>query len=154
MPDVVAKEAVNKEVIKEWVRALRSGEYKQATDALKTENGYCCLGVLCDIQGCEWESAANDFQVDVDYFKVKGEKHNIEVLPESVSRAVGFKLFTSGDSYSTNPSIYLDKPKTIAVYEKYKDGGIDDIVWTLLSELNDSGATFEEIADIIEEQFL
>lgn len=30
-----------------WLEALRSGEYKQGTQALKTEDGnYCCLGVL------------------------------------------------------------------------------------------------------------
>lgn len=32
-----------------WVEALRSGKYKQGKLALKTEDGYCCLGVLCDI---------------------------------------------------------------------------------------------------------
>jgi hypothetical protein len=29
-----------------WDTALRSGEYKQGVDRLKTEHGYCCLGVL------------------------------------------------------------------------------------------------------------
>lgn len=57
----------NKEIIKEWVAALRSGEYEQARGALKEyrefdpsrgefgeyvnlEKGrFCCLGVLCDL---------------------------------------------------------------------------------------------------------
>jgi hypothetical protein len=30
-----------------WIKALRSGKYKQGVGALKTESGkYCCLGVL------------------------------------------------------------------------------------------------------------
>lgn len=30
-----------------WIKALRSGEYKQGTGELKTSRGaYCCLGVL------------------------------------------------------------------------------------------------------------
>lgn len=58
---------LNKDVIKEWVDALRSGEYEQGTNALKlhqvfdnAKNEYgewvpldkpqfCCLGVLCDL---------------------------------------------------------------------------------------------------------
>lgn len=32
-----------------WVKALRSGEYKQGRYALKSTTGYCCLGVLTDL---------------------------------------------------------------------------------------------------------
>lgn len=34
---------------KKWLQALRSGEYEQTTGCLSDENGYCCLGVLCEI---------------------------------------------------------------------------------------------------------
>ncbi|WP_441235620.1 hypothetical protein [Bradyrhizobium sp. 930_D9_N1_4] len=34
-----------------WVEALRSGEYKQARNALRDGNRYCCLGVLCKVAG-------------------------------------------------------------------------------------------------------
>jgi hypothetical protein len=36
-------------VAKKWVKALRSGKYSQAKGQLKTTEGYCCLGVLCDL---------------------------------------------------------------------------------------------------------
>lgn len=36
-----------------WVEALRSGEYKQTKETLKDCNGYCCLGVLCEISGID-----------------------------------------------------------------------------------------------------
>jgi hypothetical protein len=33
-----------------WLAALRSGDYRQAKTALRTdENEFCCLGVLCDV---------------------------------------------------------------------------------------------------------
>lgn len=32
----------------DWVAALRSPRYAQATGVLRNENGMCCLGVLCD----------------------------------------------------------------------------------------------------------
>lgn len=41
---------MKKSVMKKWVAALRSGEYKQnAGINLKTDLGYCCLGVLCEV---------------------------------------------------------------------------------------------------------
>lgn len=51
---------MNPEVKEKWVAALESGEYKQGKQALKTVEGFCCLGVLCDIHaketGGEWEN--------------------------------------------------------------------------------------------------
>lgn len=40
---------MNEEIKAKWVAALRSGKYKQAKWALNLHNGFCCLGVLCDI---------------------------------------------------------------------------------------------------------
>jgi len=45
-----------KEIIRAWVRALESGEYKQGNDCLcvvnnKNKRSYCCLGVLCKVAG-------------------------------------------------------------------------------------------------------
>ena len=34
-----------------WVKALRSGEYKQTRGQLKNGDTYCCLGVACDLYG-------------------------------------------------------------------------------------------------------
>lgn len=42
--------------IREWVKALRSGKYKQARGALRNDNAYCCLGVACDLSGvADWK---------------------------------------------------------------------------------------------------
>lgn len=32
-----------------WANALRSGKFKQTHGTLQDENGYCCLGVACEI---------------------------------------------------------------------------------------------------------
>lgn len=32
-----------------WVKALRSGEYKQGKHRLRIGEEYCCLGVACDL---------------------------------------------------------------------------------------------------------
>lgn len=40
---------MNPEWKAKWVAALRSGQYAQAQQRLRTPEGYCCLGVVCDI---------------------------------------------------------------------------------------------------------
>lgn len=43
---------MKKSIAMKWVKALRSGKYKQARLRLgDAKNGYCCLGVLCKVTG-------------------------------------------------------------------------------------------------------
>jgi hypothetical protein len=44
---------MKKSIKKKWLEALRSGKYKQTVRNLKDNNGYCCLGVLCDVYAKE-----------------------------------------------------------------------------------------------------
>ena len=37
------------EVKSAWLEALRSGQYTQGRGALRADDRYCCLGVLCDV---------------------------------------------------------------------------------------------------------
>lgn len=39
----------NIENIQKWVDALRNGQYRQSSHFLRTDKGYCCLGVACDL---------------------------------------------------------------------------------------------------------
>ena len=34
---------------RKWIKALRSGRYKQGRKRLRTGNKYCCLGVACKV---------------------------------------------------------------------------------------------------------
>lgn len=45
---------MNQEIKAKWLEALRSGKYQQTRKVLRDSNGYCCLGVLCDVMGVEW----------------------------------------------------------------------------------------------------
>ncbi|MFY1688155.1 hypothetical protein [Plantactinospora sp. WMMB782] len=40
---------MKQEIKDQWTAALRSGEFKQGASRLRTAEGYCCLGVLCEI---------------------------------------------------------------------------------------------------------
>lgn len=44
-----------------WITALRGGKYQQTTYNLKDETGFCCLGVLCDIQGADFSRIKNEY---------------------------------------------------------------------------------------------
>lgn len=50
---------MNKKMAMKWVKALRSGEYEQCQGVLQNDYGrFCCLGVLCDINGQSTEGDA------------------------------------------------------------------------------------------------
>lgn len=122
------------EIAQEWLKALRSGEYKQTKKNLHDTNGYCCLGVLCDLaakQGIgEWSAS------DSNTFDFLG---NGSDLPPAVQRWAGmctaFGEITSMGLGANNFRVNL-----ASLNDGYnrKDG-------TRFESLN-----FEEIADIIE----
>ena len=72
------------EVYRIWIEALRSGKYRQAQYKLKSDEGYCCLGVLCDLArndgGPEWSEGL--------YRRLDGQ------LPHQMARFMGL---TQGD---------------------------------------------------------
>lgn len=46
---------MDQELKAKWMESLRSGRYPQTRSCLKDSDGFCCLGVLADIQGAEWD---------------------------------------------------------------------------------------------------
>jgi hypothetical protein len=113
---------MNPQVKEKWVSALRSGEYQQTQNYLRKEDGFCCLGVLCDLYGkehnVEWNLAVAE-DGDRDYYEFQDKTGRI---PLSVVEWAGFR--------SPNPHI----------------------CGRSLAELNDNGTTFNEIANLIEKQ--
>jgi len=52
--------AMNKQVKMKWVKALRSGHYKQGFGTMRDQNDcFCVLGVLCNIHAQENPEVAN-----------------------------------------------------------------------------------------------
>jgi len=124
----------NRENTKKWVEALRTGGYAQAQGYLLDSNtaGYCCLGVACDLflreQGIQKERYEPDYWVSR-WFSLDSELDNI--LPHEVAEWLGLSNSTDGDS-NENPLV----------------GGRP------LSGINDQGGSFEQIADLIEAEYL
>lgn len=132
---------MNPQVKEMWVNALRSGEYNQATGKLKTPQGFCCLGVLTDLyvkeKNQEWILQSNNPEVidPEDYYTFQ---QTDDFLPTSVSNWAGL---------NTNcPEVMVENDDYCEEY------GDDEYVTKELSDLNDNGASFIEIADLIESQ--
>ena len=116
---------------KKWVEALRSGDYKQTTGALKNIGAnvdmFCCLGVACDLSGLgKWRFP---HQGEIDYWD--GESMQSGVLTPRMQDWLGVN--------NSEVEVYIDDEETGERRE------------TLVS-LNDSGWTFEQIADLIEDE--
>ena len=48
------------ELKQKWIDALRSGKYQQARSQLRSGEGFCCLGVLCDITNTEISAVGSE----------------------------------------------------------------------------------------------
>jgi hypothetical protein len=120
---------MNKEIKTKWLAALRSGEYKQGMGALHNiaEDSYCCLGVLCDIYAKEHQESENVRRPHPDSGETEMFYDESAVAPDLIVSWAGIQ--------DGNPYIKVDN--------KYNRS---------VRQLNDNGKTFEEIADIIEEQ--
>lgn len=113
---------------KAWIEALRSGKFEQTQGWLRNHEGYCCLGVACELAleaGIIEESYFDD---NSEYASYDGEDTE---LPEVVAEWLGL----------TNPAGRYE-PET-------PDPDVE--CWGLTWD-NDKGKTFDEIADIIENQ--
>lgn len=115
---------MNPQIKEKWLNALRSGEYSQTEGSLKTDDGFCCLGVLCDLYSKEVEEEWVKDEITVRY-KFDGSS---QVLPNSVMDWAGLN--------EDNPRVYFG----------------DDAFRQSIAEVNDAGHGFDKIAKIIEEQ--
>lgn len=111
------------EIKQRWIEALRSGRYAQSQEKLRTSQGYCCLGVLCDLyiqdhEDTQWEKLDERYLID---------KHG-KYLPDKVIEWSGVNSSSPySPSENTNERVFF-------------------------ADLNDKGYTFDQIAQIIEEQ--
>lgn len=130
---------MNPEIKKQWVDALKSGEYKQGKGMLLSPSDkYCCLGVLCDLHSkvtnTSWQKTDNS------YLSQKA------LLPYQVVQWSGL--------------IHENAPLPMSMAADIKEDIIKKDPTTLhqqwpsvlyLTELNDTTKlTFSDIADLIE----
>lgn len=124
-----------------WLAALRSGDYKQTTMTLRDEDGFCCLGVACDVYLNSGDAPKSAKWLKTNEFQPKKSDIKTGVLPETVKDWLGLK----------------DEAGEFYVRTKKADWttfSIDGKKYTQesLAEINDNGKTFKQIAKIIENE--
>jgi hypothetical protein len=113
---------MREDIKQEWEAALRSREDKQAKGGLRTEEGHCCLGVLCDLiskkpEFYDWRWDDNFFgRFNVDRYDT-GDVISEAYVPDLLAHR-------------------LSLPKELQ---------------RKLANANDKGHSFEQIAEMIEE---
>ena len=135
------------EVKAKWVAALRSGDYKQGRNALRThDDHFCCLGVLCDLAVKEGAVPVPTFESP--YWRYDG-------ISEVPPLAVWQWAYEEGITLS-NPN-YLIPDLVVQEEDDYET--VDGLVARQTDELreivvlnDEDGYTFSELADLIEEQ--
>lgn len=122
---------MNPEIKEQWIEALLSGEYKQGKHSLRSfDDMFCCLGVLCDLAVKAGVIPEPEEAFDTCYSYLG----SCSALPEAVVEWAGMKNGLKGDRAAH------------VGYGSYGRHGV-------LSLDNDTGKTFEEIAEIIRKNF-
>jgi len=128
---------------KQWVEALRSGEYEQVTGTLAESEGYgqvgyCCLGVLSKLAG--YPTVKHPYGVGgefhIDGFDYGEHGRNGGVIPDGLMSTIVSDL---------------DLNKTTAVPDSPNVTATCDLM-RVVSSMNDKGYSFNKIADFLEKQ--
>lgn len=133
---------MDKQIKTEWVAALRSGEFNQGYGRLRRADGFCCLGVLCEILKDRVGLLSYENDGDTVY------DGKADYLPLPVLAKTGIP--------EENPSVQVDA-EFVREWDTLMQGCIAPKMLMVgesqrLATLNDSGATFDMIAGLIERQ--
>lgn len=116
----------DQEFLKKWTAELRSGNRKQAKGYLRTAEGFCCLGVACDLIDPDgWDDC---------HLSRPGWTHRetgdreVTLIPLLLAESLGFHVGLKSEDMDKFQSWFAEK--------------------------NDDGYTFPEIADELERVFL
>lgn len=131
---------MNQELVEKWLAALRSGKYQQGTQHLcSIENGqknYCCLGVLLDVANIKGRTSVGYIDNVMDFNGDTATLTNNRLLPSEDGGFRPHDLSITGQNFCYN---LLSKYNIRISY-----------MVTCLTEINDAGASFDEIAKLIE----
>ena len=117
---------MDQEIKQQWVDTLRFGNYPQTFNRLQDDNGYCCLGVLCELAVKAGIIPAPVYAADDDTPGTKVWHYDDDftaALPYRVSQWAGLDI--------DNPVLDLDNGTTAII-------------------CNDRGQSFSDIADLIQ----
>ena len=107
--------------ISQWIDALRSGKYNQGVSFLRKGDEFCALGVACDLLRFEFPPTIDQNGV-----------YRYDGMMSELSSNIRLRIGLPSESFGQR--VQLKNGKVV----------------TSISEANDEGADFNEIADLIE----
>ena len=111
-----------RKVDRQWIEALRSGNYRQGDNSLRRNDAYCCHGVLLDVVDSDgWHPPA---------------------------REGGRASHVHGRIRNDADNAWADLMPDLAWFERTT--GLSEEVAFSLAEMNDRGVPFEDIAGTVE----
>jgi len=134
----------------DWVKALRSGDYRQTQRKLSDgEGGFCCLGVLCEAKGLPkmvvHASVTEEYSVQDVFYVFDGGPASFGDGPGGIYAGTG--RMSSGvipQKYQSTILEDLDLSQVVVFR------GDEDELSSHLMQMNDDGLSFDDIADYIE----
>lgn len=126
---------VNRENVQTWVDGLLSGDYPQGVGALHLrDDGYCCLGVACEVSGLgRWQ----------DFGQTPG-----------TSKKLKYQVTTEGPLYPAVNLLPIGVRDWLGMTGVSPAVHLDSGELTPLTSLNDRRTPFWEIARLITREWL
>lgn len=111
---------------KKWLKALKSGKYKQTAGALKHKEGFCCLGVLCEVYNENSKTPIKPKKIKNQDSYVYNNNHSFP--PNIVAEWAGLKIeamtnlthFNDVQEYSFEKIASLMEKTPKKYFEEYK----------------------------------
>jgi hypothetical protein len=98
---MTAKSAVSREqFVQAWIEALENGKYKQTRGGLRDDDGYCRLGVACDVHIKLYPNTSLKWKDKNGYFSAG--KNIDDVLPVTVRKRLGLSADLQDELISMN----------------------------------------------------
>lgn len=150
---------------KNFSRYLRTLEgknktkYEKGAGALNTADGFCCLGVLCDIiPGVSWTPGSiydRNGVMSAEVITPQGLRRSAHLLPErTIFRdwlglpARAFHDANGDDEWAIRVTHKAVKDSGVPIPEKLEFEGVITV-----ADLNDSGMSFPDIAKVLRLQY-
>lgn len=125
---------LDKDFLREWASALRSGDYVQGKGALRSKDDcYCVMGVACDL-ALKLGMISGDWVLYENCYQVSGAKL-IAFMPKALAQQIGMGV---------DGSIIDEDGQVVSMQVT------EDRWYRSLLDANDRGESFESLANVLE----
>ena len=133
---------VNNDLYERWIEALESGKYPKTQGMLRNDDGYCCLGVVCDVADPNlWQQHAGFY-----YYKPPTIYDDVIYridLPDHIQLAL--TLYSASATFMMSELSPDLREEVLAVADT--DNGLNSLV-----TINDATENFDLIIKVLKER--